>query len=272
MNVYAVVVADAPANSSQRILIFGGTFDPPHLAHSKLPAKAAEQLACDQILYIPAAINPLKADTKPTAKEHRLAMLLLAIADVPHARISTIELEREGISFTIDTLRALRKQMDGGGGGDASAAQAGLERAAGARPERGGREEGGGRGGASPAHAKPSKSLVATGKSDAPELYLLMGSDQALDFHRWKDWQEVLALARPAVMLRPPYDRKLFQKQLREKYSAVEAEQWLDWTLRLPKMDISASDIRQRVKRDENLNDLLDPAVQQYIRTNHLYE
>ena len=50
-----------------RLLIFGGTFDPPHLAHTTLPPLAADALGCTRILYIPAATNPLKLDTPPTA-------------------------------------------------------------------------------------------------------------------------------------------------------------------------------------------------------------
>src|SRR5687767_7658800 len=107
---YAVAVADAADHSNYRVLVFGGTFDPPHLAHSRLPALAAQQLGCDEILYVPAAINPLKQDALPTSKEHRLAMLLLAIADVPGAKISTTELERNGPSYTIDTLKELRRK------------------------------------------------------------------------------------------------------------------------------------------------------------------
>ena len=80
------------------ILIFGGTFDPPHLAHTALPPLVARRLDCKRILYIPAAANPLKTDAPPTAVEHRLAMLRLALADVPDAEISTIELDRPGPS------------------------------------------------------------------------------------------------------------------------------------------------------------------------------
>lgn len=92
-----------------RLLVFGGSFDPPHRAHTALPPLAAEALGCRRILYVPAALNPLKADEPPTSARHRLAMLRLAIADLPAAEISTIELDRPGPSYAIDTLRALRE-------------------------------------------------------------------------------------------------------------------------------------------------------------------
>jgi nicotinic acid mononucleotide adenylyltransferase len=102
---------------------------------------------------------------------------------------------------------------------------------------------------------------------------LLIGCDQALHFHDWKDWQEILMLATPAVMLRPAWNRRSFEKQLRTKYSPVESEHWMKWTLNLPMMDISASQIRQRLQARDfaGLEGLLDPAVIDYIRGNGLY-
>ncbi len=97
-----------------RILIFGGTFDPPHLAHSRLPPLVAERLECGRIIYIPAAVSPLKSGEPAAPAEHRLAMLHLALADVPDAEISTIELYRPGPSYTVDTLEALREELGSG--------------------------------------------------------------------------------------------------------------------------------------------------------------
>lgn len=94
------------------ILIFGGTFDPPHRAHVELPRQVARRLGCGRIIYVPAAINPLKQDVPPsTPAVHRLAMLRLALRDVPEAEISTIEIDRPPPSYTVDTLRELRGQL-----------------------------------------------------------------------------------------------------------------------------------------------------------------
>ncbi len=98
-----------PSNS-QPILIFGGTFDPPHLAHAKLPPIVAEKLDCGKIIYVPAALNPLKSDEPPTSASHRLAMLRLVVDEIPHAEIDTLELDREGSSYTVDTLITMRRR------------------------------------------------------------------------------------------------------------------------------------------------------------------
>jgi nicotinate-nucleotide adenylyltransferase len=98
----------------RRILLFGGTFDPPHLAHTRLPRIVADQVGCFCILYIPAAVSPFKLHDPTTEVEHRLAMLTLAVSDVPEAQISTLELDRTGPSYTCDTLEALQEEYGHG--------------------------------------------------------------------------------------------------------------------------------------------------------------
>lgn len=249
----------------RRIIIFGGTFDPPHLAHTRLAELAAQQLDCDEILFIPAAISPLKSDHPAANKEHRIAMLLLATADIPGARISTIEVDREGKSFTIDTLRELASADVRGQKAEVSTPLApgsagGMrEAASGARTSIVNRKS---------TIVNPIRPQAPSPK---PSLFLLIGADQAIDFHRWKDWQHILMLARPAVMLRPPWDEESFATKLREVYSPLEAEHWMQWTLRLPLMDVSATEIRTRLNSHQSTDGLLQPAVAEYIRANELY-
>ncbi len=88
-------------------LLYGGTFDPPHIAHVTLPHEAMNALSFDRVLYIPAHQSPLK-DEPQTSAAHRLQMLTLALQDSPWAEISTIELDRGGTSYTIDTIEALQ--------------------------------------------------------------------------------------------------------------------------------------------------------------------
>lgn len=97
-----------------RILLFGGTFDPPHCAHVELATRAANAAGCERVVYIPAAQSPLKLDAPDTAPEHRLAMLAIAVRDRPNAHISTAELERGGVSYFIDTLEAIRARVPAG--------------------------------------------------------------------------------------------------------------------------------------------------------------
>jgi nicotinate-nucleotide adenylyltransferase len=92
------------------ILIYGGTFDPPHIGHVQLAKEAMEFLGCDTVLFIPASENPLKKRALHTSAQHRLAMLTLALVDADWAEISEIELRRGGKSYTIDTLESLQTE------------------------------------------------------------------------------------------------------------------------------------------------------------------
>ena len=95
-----------------RVLIYGGTFNPPHVGHVRAVQTAAEALRPEKILLIPAAIPPHKAlaDGSPAAEE-RLELTRLAAAEIPGAETSDMELHREGKSYTSDTLRQLRGQF-----------------------------------------------------------------------------------------------------------------------------------------------------------------
>lgn len=95
---------------AESILIFGGTFDPPHKAHTVLPPLVAGRLGCRRIIYVPAAVNPLKADEASAPAQHRLAMLRLALAGSPGISISTLEIDRAGPSYTVDTVEALSRE------------------------------------------------------------------------------------------------------------------------------------------------------------------
>lgn len=95
--------------STLRLGIFGGTFDPVHLGHLIVAETARETLSLDQVLFMLAAQPPHKETRALTAGDLRLAMLEAALADHPHFAISTLELERTGPSYTVDTLRALRQ-------------------------------------------------------------------------------------------------------------------------------------------------------------------
>ncbi len=94
--------------SWQHILVYGGTFDPPHRAHVIQPRRVAERLGADGVLYIPAGRPPHKPDEQRTAGEHRAAMLRAALADEPWAAVWAVELKRGGPSYTVDTLDRLR--------------------------------------------------------------------------------------------------------------------------------------------------------------------
>ena len=99
-----------PPDLRGALAMFGGTFDPIHVAHLAVAEAARDALGLVAVRFIPAGEPPHKRGRWITPAHHRLAMVRLAIADNPGFEVSTIELEREGPSYTVDTLEALRAE------------------------------------------------------------------------------------------------------------------------------------------------------------------
>lgn len=93
-----------------RIGIFGGTFDPVHLAHLILAEQCREQGKLDQVWFVPAARPPHKQDRPLTPFTRRVEMLALAIAGQPAFRIEELEKDRSGPSYTVDTLSEIHQR------------------------------------------------------------------------------------------------------------------------------------------------------------------
>ena len=93
-----------------RLGIYGGTFDPVHYGHLILAEQCREQCALDEVWFIPAAVPPHKIGGDISPGEARCEMLELAIAGYSEFQISRMELERDGPSFTVDTLSALQRE------------------------------------------------------------------------------------------------------------------------------------------------------------------
>ena len=96
----------------RRIGLFGGSFDPVHRAHVALATQALKVLALDELCWVPAG-QPWQKARVLTPAVHREAMLRLAIAGEPRFTLSRCELEREGASYTLDTVRALQAARPG---------------------------------------------------------------------------------------------------------------------------------------------------------------
>jgi nicotinate-nucleotide adenylyltransferase len=93
-----------------RLGLYGGSFDPVHLGHLLVAQAAREELALDRICFIPAAQSPFKRERQPAPATLRMQMLRLALAGDPAAVVDTQEIGREGISYTIETIRDYRRR------------------------------------------------------------------------------------------------------------------------------------------------------------------
>ncbi len=207
--------------SVKRVVVFGGTFDPPHRAHLELSAKAMRALNADAMLIVPAARSPHK-ETGPTVSDaDRVAMLEMAFRGKPGVSICTLELERTSgddadPSFTVDTLEALRREL-----------------------------------------------------GPQVQLRLLIGADQAVAFHRWREVDRILAIAPPAVLLRPPLDSvEELDRRLRQHWTPKQMAFWRSWIVPAPVSKISATEVRSS---SERTGSDVPGAVARYIGARGLY-
>ena len=198
----------------RRLLIFGGSFDPPHRAHVELPEAVRVALGADVILYLPAGRAPHKLDKQQTAGVHRLAMLRLALADAIAADTAVVlddeirRVEEDGRpSYTVDTLEDL-----------------------------------------------------ATRVAPGAEMRLLIGTDQVEIFESWKDWQRVIELAEPVVMVRPP-----------ETVADVPAD-WRGRVVEVPALDVSSTEVRGRVAAGVSVVEMVGERVAAYLSGHSLYQ
>lgn len=188
----------------KKIGFFGGTFDPLHFGHLNLAISLAEHHRLDQVLFCPVNRSPFKEIEPAASAEHRIAMTLLGIQGLPHFQICTLEIERGGISYTIDTLRALKKLL-----GNA-------------------------------------------------ELHLMLSEDSVESFNRWKDAEEILLLAKPLVGTRVPSKKNL-------------SPSLLSGLTPTPIMEISSTEIRNRLKKNLPCLHLVPAMILDYIKRHRLY-
>lgn len=100
-----------------RIGVLGGSFDPPHIGHLLTASDAVESLELDRLLVVPAFANPLKESRKPgdgaPTPAQRLEMVRLTFGKDARFEVSSMEIERGGLSYTVDTLETLSEQNPG---------------------------------------------------------------------------------------------------------------------------------------------------------------
>ena len=96
-----------------RIGVYGGSFDPVHVGHLLLAECCREQAGLDRVLFVPVATQPHKLDRRLADSQHRIDMLRLATGGHPAFEVATLEVDRGGVSYTVETLAALEAAHPG---------------------------------------------------------------------------------------------------------------------------------------------------------------
>ena len=197
-----------------KIGILGGTFDPIHIGHLVVAEEVTDRLDLAEVLFVPASQPWLKADTRILAAEHRLKMVQLAIAGKPCFKLSALEVERPGPTYSVDTMEELNKKI---GVGD--------------------------------------------------ELLFIIGWDNLVELPRWHQPSRLISLCRLVAVPRPGFP----VPDLASLEEAIPGISERVIMLDKPQIDISASLIRDRVRRGLSINHLVPEAVEKYIKEHKLY-
>ena len=194
--------------AAQRIGLFGGSFDPVHLGHTMVARAALAEVGLDRLFIIPAAQSPFKPEQAPAPAADRLAWLRLAFEDEPRCEIDAQEIERAGVSYTIDTVRDYAARF----------------------PE--------------------------------AELFYLIGADHVPTL---PEWREAAALADAVTFVVVPRPGEL------ETGVAELPPSFRGTVLRGKPVAISASDLRERLRAGESIENFVPPAVAAALKVEHSY-
>jgi nicotinate-nucleotide adenylyltransferase len=196
--------------SDRRLGVFGGTFDPVHNGHLAVAEFVLGAGNLDEVLLVPAGDPWLRKHGPLASAAHRLRMAELAVESHDGLSVSRVDIDRKGETYTVDTLRELRRQY----GEDA-------------------------------------------------ELVLVVGADSAVTMDRWKHSDRLKAMCETLVVRRAGQE---WPESLREDHPAAHAVY-----VEGPVVDISASEIRNKLAAGESVRDMVPEAVERYIRRHGLY-
>ena len=197
-----------------KVGVMGGTFDPPHRGHLAIAREAWERLGLSFVIFIPAGQPWLKSETPVSSASDRFEMVRRAISPFSHFRISRIEVDRAGPSYTVDTLAELK-----------------------------------------------------TGLGTGSELFFLLGWDSLAQLPKWHRASEIIGWCHLVAVPRPGYYRPDIEALEREIAGIEEKVLFLE----MAHLDVSATDIRNRVARGESIASLVPEPVEEYIRERGLY-
>lgn len=220
----------------ERIGLFGGTFNPIHEGHLRAAEEVRKRFSLDNIYFIPAAVPPHKVPDALAETTDRLAMIRLAILEYPYFSASNIEVGRPGPSFTIDTVRYFKSTL-------------------------------------------PDETI----------LYFISGLDAFLEIDTWKSYRDLLQ-AVPFIVMARPHEKftksalgwkvleHFLNDRVSDQYSFSTPEQCYLHPLNQPVyivdiklMDISSTQIRNRIKKGRSLRPLVPETVADYIKSKGLY-
>jgi len=197
----------------RRVGVMGGTFDPIHHGHLVAAQEAASALDLNPVLFIPVWQPPHKSEEPTASPEDRACMVRLAVADNPLFEVSTLEIERSGRSYTVDTLQRLAELYQGA------------------------------------------------------DLHFIVGMDSLAELPKWHDPVGILGLARIVALYRPGWqtvDLDQLAQALPESVGRVSV-------VPMPELDISATELRERISEGRPIRYLVPDAVAAYIERQGLY-
>ncbi len=188
----------------KKVGLLGGTFDPPHFGHLLIAEEARVSCCLDEIWFMPTRIPPHKTGSKLCSDEDRIEMVRKAISSNTHFRLCLIEFERLGPSYTVDTVRELKK------------------------------------------------------RHEDIDFHFIIGGDMVNYLPKWKDIDKLLTMVtflgvqRPGHHVTSTYDKKVMM---------VDA----------PQLEISSSEIRERLKHGKSVRYLLPDPVLDFLKERNIY-
>ncbi len=188
--------------------VFGGTFDPPHLAHLVIAERAQAAANLDKVLFLPSPRPPHKLDHILSDYPHRLAMVKLAIQGHPAFELSEIETRIPGPSYTTQTLKRLSIE------------------------------------------------------NQNCRWFLIIGADSLRDFHTWREPKKLCRQARFVVYPRSGCDVRHVDPLFLSNSKLLD----------VPNVNMSSTEIRDRVRAGRSIRDLVPESVAAYVLKNRLYE
>lgn len=201
----------------KRYGIIGGTFDPIHNAHLYIAYEAKKQLNLDNVVFMPAGIQPFKKENKVTDSELRYNMVKLAIEPYKEFSISDYEIEKEGLSFTYETLEYFKENYN----------------------------------------------------NEKVDLFFITGADCLMSIDKWKNVSKIFSLCTFVVFSRGGFNSEDLSKKKRdieEKYNCKIV------ILELKELEISSTDIRERIKNGRKIDFFVPEKVNKFILENNLYK